>query len=106
MGERINRLRKERDLSFRAMAEAMEARYGITLSGTAVHKWCRKGGNITESHLQMLADFFGKSVAYIRYGIDDPDENVAAILRAMQGMTEQERRVLRDLAQTLQKKSA
>ena len=55
-------------MSLQALSEAIERKTGERISAQAMHKW-EQGGGITDHWLNLIADFFGVSVVWLRYGL-------------------------------------
>ena len=79
---RFLRLKEASGLSYDALSKAIAARTGITISNNALHKYA-SGGNIDEPNLEALCEFFGKTPAWFRYGIEPGGTNTFEVLGEM-----------------------
>lgn len=55
-------------MSLQALSEAIERKTGKRVTAQAMHKW-EQGGGITDDSLKLVADFYGVTLAWLRYGI-------------------------------------
>jgi transcriptional regulator with XRE-family HTH domain len=90
-GQRLKQLREEKELSQQELAKL----FCLSQSTIAYYELDKK--QPSQKTLQRLAEFFGCTVDYIlgRTDIrnpDQPDEDIIAFLRAVEGLTEDEKR--------------
>lgn len=60
-------------MSYQTLSDAVHRKSGIRISPQAMHLWS-KGGEISEENLAVLAEFFGVSKAWLRYGEGDLED--------------------------------
>src|SRR3954469_6039917 len=68
-GKRFEDLRT--GMSYQALADAIQRKTGIRISAQAMHKWS-KGGGIEPKQVQLLAEFWGVSAAWLPRGGGGP----------------------------------
>lgn len=68
MGESLaDRLREVFGRDKASHVSAKLAKHGISVSYQAIHKWL-KGGNVSDENLQAVAEIYGVSAAWLKYG--------------------------------------
>jgi len=66
LAQRLDSLRA--GMTYAALAEAIERKTGLLITAQTVHNWCSGKTDITEDKLKVVAEFFGVSASWLRYG--------------------------------------
>ncbi len=93
LATRLDRLRG--GMTYAALAEAIQAKTGLQITSQTLHNWCTGKTDITEDKLRIVADFFGVSKAWLRYG-EGPMTERGALESAIEDLPDGDRQQVFD----------